>query len=61
MTTEEERYQEFMDRCVNASDNRPGATRIDTPSERDVNPIALEASQNTTRELHTIIWKAGLR
>lgn len=34
MTTEEERYQEFMDRCVNASDNRPGATRIDTPSER---------------------------
>lgn len=34
MTTEEERYQEFMDRCVNSSDDQPSATRIDTPGER---------------------------
>lgn len=34
MTTEEERYQEFMDRCINADEDQPGATRIDTPSER---------------------------
>jgi uncharacterized protein (UPF0332 family) len=29
MTTRDERYQEFMDECVNATDVRPGATRID--------------------------------
>lgn len=29
MTTPDERYQEFMDECVNAADDRPGATRID--------------------------------
>lgn len=33
MTTEEERYQEFMDRCVNA-DDEPGATRIDGAAGR---------------------------
>lgn len=34
MTTEENRYQEFMDRCVNSEDDQPGATRIGTPAER---------------------------
>lgn len=29
MTTPEERYQEFMEECVNTTDDRPGATRID--------------------------------
>lgn len=34
MTTEEERYQEFMDRCVNTGDEQPGTTRIDSPAGR---------------------------
>ncbi len=29
MTTPEERYQEFLDDCVNADTEHPGATRID--------------------------------
>lgn len=29
MTTSDERYQEFIDQCVHATDDRPGATRID--------------------------------
>lgn len=34
MTTREERYREFMDRCVDREDGRPGATRIDDPPDR---------------------------
>lgn len=34
MTTPEERYQEFIDQCVNAGDDRPGATRIDGAPDR---------------------------
>ena len=29
MTTADERYQEFMDRCVNTEDKPPGTTRLD--------------------------------
>lgn len=28
MTTENERFQEFLDRCLDADEDRPGATRI---------------------------------
>lgn len=34
MTDAQERYEEFMDRCLNADNSRPGATRIDDPVER---------------------------
>lgn len=34
MTTEDERYQEFMDRCVNPEDGQAGATRINDPAGR---------------------------
>lgn len=34
MTSDEERYREFMDRCVDTDDNQPGATRIDEPAGR---------------------------
>lgn len=34
MTTAEERYQEFMDRCVNTDDDQPGVTRIDAAAGR---------------------------
>lgn len=34
MTTEEERYQEFMDRCVDVDDDQPRTTRIDDPPSR---------------------------
>lgn len=34
MTDERERYQEFIDRCVDSTGDRQGATRIDTPPER---------------------------
>lgn len=34
MTTAEERYQEFMDRCVTGGGDPPGVTRIDGPAGR---------------------------
>lgn len=34
MTTEEERFQEFLDRCVESDDEQPGATRIDGSAAR---------------------------
>lgn len=34
MTTEEERFQEFLDRCVESDDEQPGTTRIDGSAAR---------------------------
>lgn len=34
MTTADERYQEYLDRCVHPEDDQPGATRIDEPPVR---------------------------
>lgn len=35
LTTGAERYQEFMDRCVNTTRDRPGATRLDGTRRSD--------------------------
>lgn len=34
MTSEEERFKEFMDQCVNPTGDQPGATRIDGAADR---------------------------